>query len=158
MKDITTNTNPFLEQIQTVTLAGVMDRVSADMTGTAQRDMLSALRALAKFAGLDVATTRADAAMLRAAFEHLNEDRLGLTAKRLANIRSLSKSAVANFGTPRTWPGTNVTLTPEWHDLMELVDRRELQWTLGRLATFASAIRITPVSYTHLTLPTIYSV
>jgi integrase len=144
MKHITTKTNPFLGHIPTVTLAEVMDLVSADMIGTAQRDTLSALRSLAKFAGLEVATTRADAAMLRAAFEHLNEDRLGLTAKRLANIRSLSKSAIERFGTPRSWPGANAIRTPEWQDLMALVDKRERHWTLGRLATFASAGGIAP--------------
>ena len=59
MKDITTTTNPFLGQVQTVTLAEVMDRVSADMSGTARRDTLSALRSLAKFADFEAATTRA---------------------------------------------------------------------------------------------------
>ena len=157
MKDITTMTNPFLEQIPMVTLAEVLERVAADMSGTARRDTLSALRSLAKFANLEAATTRADAAMLRAAFEHLNEDRLGLTAKRLANIRSLSKSAVARFGTPRSWPGANARLTPEWQDLMTLVDRRELRWTLGRLATFASAIGITPVDVNRGTLSDLFA-
>lgn len=149
MKDITTMTNPFLEQVPTVTLAEVIDRVSADMNGTARRDTLSALRSLAKFANLDVAATRADATMLRAAFNHLNEDRLGLTAKRLANIRSLSKFAIERFGTPRSWPGANASLTPEWQDLMALIDRRELRWNLGRLATFASANGIAPCDVNH---------
>lgn len=144
MKNITTKTNPFLEQIPTVTLAEVMDRVSADMIGTARRDTLSALRSLAKFANLEVATTRADAAMLRAAFEHLNEDRLGLTEKRFANIRSLSKAAIERFGTPRSWPGSNAIRTLEWQDLMTLVDKGERHWAFGRLATFASANGIAP--------------
>ena len=41
MKYITTMTNPFLEQVPTVTLAEVIGRVEEDMNGTARRDTLS---------------------------------------------------------------------------------------------------------------------
>ena len=134
-----------------ITLAEVLASAESGLAGTARRDTRSAFAALAR-AGTDLAGTVASPARVRAVLDGLAPARLGLSAKRQANVRSLVIRAVERFGQPRRRVTTAIALAPAWRDLMATIQDRQHRWALSRLACFASAAGVAPGEVTGETL------
>ena len=126
-----------------VTLAQVLAAAEGALKGTALRDTRSAFAALAR-GGVDLAAVLATAATVRALLDGLSPARLGVAAKRLANIRSLVTQAVERFGQRRTWVTKEIPLSPAWASLFAQIAAKEHRWALGRLASFCSLQGIAP--------------
>jgi hypothetical protein len=80
------------------TLADVVARVQRECHGTARRDTVSAFRCLAARLNLDLATIPATPAAVRSLLGDLTPGSLGVSTKRLANLRSAITRAVERFG------------------------------------------------------------
>jgi integrase len=155
MKDSTTtelaNTQVF-DTGNTLFLSTVITQVAAEMHRSQRRDTLSAFNALKKHAGVHFATTPANAVTLREILASLNANNLGISPKRLANIRSLVSQAVARFGMQHRWIANDIELAPEWGVLMELAPKREYRWSLSRLACYCSVVGVSPANVCPQTL------
>ena len=81
---------------------------------------------------------------MRTVLDGLSAARLGVTEKRLANIRSLVTKAVERFGQRRTWVTKEIPLSPAWQDLLARIEGKEHRWGLGRLACYGTVKGIDP--------------
>lgn len=133
-------------------LSDVIARAKTELDGSQRRDTLSAFNALEKRAGIDLSDTPATAVTLRPILANQNASTLGISPKRLANIRSLVTQAVARFGMSRRWITKDIELAPAWRDLMELVPKREYRWSLSRLACYCTVVGIAPAAVRPQTL------
>lgn len=136
------------------TLLDVRNQVAATMTGTVRRDTLSALDALAKATKMDLAGTAATPAAVRSLLTARSAAQLDLSTKRYANICSLVRAAVRQFGGRAV--SARLVLAPEWAELLDRIPRRQYRWGLNRLATFASNRDIRPAEVTGKTLLAFY--
>ena len=134
------------------TLADVLADCEAALTDAALRDTRSAFRFLDKQAGVELGVTLARPQEVRKIFAGLSHVRLEISAKRLANIRSLVGSAVKRFGMRRTWITREVALDPAWAELLARIPDREHRWALGRLACYCTVKGIRPTEVTPETL------
>lgn len=136
----------------TVFLSGVIARIKAELNHSQRRDTLSAFNALQKHAGVCFASTPASAVTVRPILANLNANTLGISPKRLANIRSLVSQAIVRFGMQRRWITKDIKLVPEWQELMDSVPKREYRWSLSRLACYCSVVGISPADVCPQTL------
>ncbi len=134
------------------TLADVLAACEAKLEGTALRDTRSAFRFLSGKAGIELADTPARPADLRHALAGLSAARLGISDKRLANIRSLVIRAVERFGMQRIWITREIQLAPEWLALFDKIETREHRWALSRLAVYCTVKAIAPADVSSETL------
>ena len=137
----------------TLFLSDVIARVKAELDGSQRRDTISAFNALKKPAGVRFAPPPANAVTVRQILASLNANTLGISLKRLANIRSLVSQAVVRFGMQRRWITKDIKQAPEWHALMGLAPKREYRWSLSRLACYCSVVGISPASTKPRLLP-----
>lgn len=147
MNDFTAITVPDAEVFSGTrpdTLAELVARVEAEMTDTGRRDTLSALRVLADKAKLDLEATPATAEAVRPLLEALTAPALGVTPKRLVNVRSLVTRAVERFGAPRSWITRSITPAPEWQALLAKAPKRQYAWSLSRLACYCTVKGLRP--------------
>lgn len=124
----------------TSSLEDVRRLVSERGTGTKRRDMLSALDTVPRAFERPLAGIQAAPKALRALFEAPCPS---LSPKRLANVRSLTKAAVATYGAPAVPITKRIPLSPAWAALLALAPRVE-RIPLYRLACFCTAMRIPP--------------
>jgi integrase len=87
-----------------------------------QRDMASALTALAKALGRLPETILADPKMLRAEMKGLTAAMVGLKAGRWRNVKSLVGSALAHFGIAVVQGRNRIAPSPAWLAILELLD------------------------------------
>jgi integrase len=127
-----------------ISLAEVVSRVESEMTGTRQRDTLSAFRSIATKGEIDLAAIPATANEVRIHLEALTASDLGVTPKRLANIKALIAGAIERFGAPRTWITRSVTPAPQWQALLAKAPKREYVWSLSRLACYCTVKGLRP--------------
>ena len=134
------------------TLADVLARCEADLSGTELRDTRSAFRFLEKRMAVDLGSTIARPRDLRSVFEPASPARLGITAKRLANIRSLIGKAVERFGLKPTYVTREIPLAPAWVELMQTIEVKQHRWALSRFAAYCTVKGISPADVTCDTL------
>jgi integrase len=96
--------------------------------------------------GIELAATLARPQEVRQIFAGLSPARLGISEKRLANIRSLVGSAVGRFGMRRTWITREIALDQNWSDLLARVPDRQHRWGLSRLACYCTIKGIEPAA------------
>ena len=103
------------------TLADVIARIEADesLAPVARRDLCSAVRAVAKFAGLPPAAVSIDVPKLRKTLESVQPARFRMSARRISNIRSLFVKALIRTGAPVEPLRLGASLTPEWRRLRD---------------------------------------
>jgi integrase len=138
-------------------LADVLAACEAEMEGAPLRDARSAFRFFADRVGIDLAATLARPADLREIFAALNHATLGVSEKRLANIRSLIASAVDRFGMRRTFVTREIPLDANWTALLDRIGEREHRWALSRLAAYCTVKGIPPQAVTPETLVGLYA-
>lgn len=141
--------SPFTSRI---TLADVRDCAVAATQGAAQRDLLSAFRFLTQRLSVDLNAVVATAASVRTIFETTLPARVDVSAKRLANIRSLVGKAVAQHGMHRGCVTRGGMIDPTWSSLLAQFEPAQYRSGLSRLARFASANDIMPDAVTSQTL------
>lgn len=127
-----------------ITVADVIARAEVELEGSALRDTRSAFQCLISKLDLDPETTPATLRALREILGALTPGLLGVSEKRLANIRSLVTRAVERFGMSRSVLGRRVTLAPEWEALLARAEPQEYRHGLNRFASFCSATGIAP--------------
>jgi len=137
---------------KTLFLSDVVAHIETELDGSQRRDTLSAFNALKKHAGISLATTPATAVTVRPILASLNANDLDISAKRLANIRSLVSQAVTRFGMQRRWITKEISLSPEWQALMTQVPKREYRWSLSRLACYGTVVGVSPADVCPQTL------
>jgi integrase len=127
------------------TMADIAERVTAasDLTLTRQRDLLSALRRLAKLTGRNLGDIPADMSVIRGLLDAINPPSTGITQKTVSNLRSDLAAAMAAAGLLRL-KTARVPLTTEWRQLHSLVDDRRTREGLSRFCRFCAMNGITP--------------
>ena len=129
-----------------VTLAGVLAALERDgkLTATRRRDLVSAVKRVAILLGDEPAAIALDMAAISARLAAVNPVAVGITTKRLANIRSDFLAAVKASGMMPVNALGKSPLSPAWTDLFERLSGRRPIIGLSRLARFASARGLAP--------------
>ena len=137
-----------------ITLADVMAKAAADITLTAiqRRDMVSALKRIAKVFATALDTIEASPRRLRALFALKSAAQLGLSDKSFANIRSLAIQALSRYGTPDLPITRRFAMTPVWRELLDRIEKPYNRQTLHRLAIYCSRTGLSPEDVTPDTL------
>ena len=145
MPSLTHSTHAVAEH-PSLSLADVLARVEADpaLTPRSRADMLSALRTLRRVLGLSLAAVPADPALLRRHLADACPARVGVSAHRWHNIRSLTLKALGRAGVP-TLPGrSGDALTGAWEQLSCLLPDPGTRYRLSRFMRHCSARSIEP--------------
>jgi integrase len=131
-----------------LTLAGVLAALACDgkLAGTRQRDLISAVKRVAVLLGDGPGAIALDMAAISARLAAVNPVAVGITSKRLINIRSDFLAAVTASGLlpVKVKPGGKPALNPAWIGLFGSLSGRRAHIGLSRLARYASARGIAP--------------
>ncbi len=129
-----------------VTLAGVLAALEHDdnLTGTRRRDLVSAVKRVATLLGDEPAAIPLDMGAISAGLAAVNPVAVGITTKRLANIRSDFLAGAKASGVMPVKPGSKSPLSRAWIDLFQRLSGRRALIGLSRLARHASARGIAP--------------
>jgi integrase len=127
-----------------ITLADIVKRANAELKSTARRDTASAFRCLATKLDVDLAAIPATAEAVRELVGDLTPGELGVSSKRLANLRSLIVRAVERFGMRRQVVTRAVPLSKAWSDLLARAEPSYYRHGLNRLGVYCSATGIAP--------------
>jgi integrase len=130
----------------TITLATVLAALEQPngLAASRHRDLRSAVRRVAVLLGNEPAAIPLDMGVIGARLAAVNPVAVGLTAKRLANIRSDFLAAVRASGVMPVKGKGRSRLSPAWVDLFERLSGRRAHIGLSRLARYASRQGITP--------------
>lgn len=133
------------KDLKIITLKDVLATCVLEFSGGQLRDTRSAFRALSERAGVDLEETIAVAHVVRPLLDNLDPATLGVSTRRLDNIRSLIRGAVDRFGQKRRSPlNPDKDLLPSWRDLIARIEVREHRWALTQLALYCSGIGMDP--------------
>ncbi len=135
-----------------VTLADVAAKASVELAGIARRDTGSAFRSLAARLDVDLATVPATPAAVRALIGDLTPGALGVSPKRLANLRSLVVRAVERFGMRQRVATRAVPLSAAWAELLPRAEPKYYRNGLNRFAAYCSAMGFAPGEVSSQTL------
>jgi integrase len=129
-----------------ITLAGVIDRLEgkADLGPTRRRDLISAVRTAARLLHRNPAEIAASLPDLRDRLETIHPLQAGLSAKRLANVKSDLAAAVNMARTTIRIRPRKRGLRPEWEAFIGSLEQPWQRYTFARLARFCSAANIKP--------------
>ena len=129
-----------------VTLAGVLAALErhGKLSATRRRDLVSAVKRVAILLGNEPAAIALDMAAISARLAAVNPVAVGITTKRLANIRSDFLAAVKASGVMPVKALGKSPLSPAWVDLFARLSGRRAHIGLSRLARFASARGLAP--------------
>jgi integrase len=129
-----------------VTLATVLAALERDvgLAPTRRRDLISAVKRVAELLGQEPAAILFDMAVISAGLAAVNPIAVGMSPKRLANIRSDFRAALK---ASRTMPVTGrdkAPLSPAWLELFRRLSGRRAHIGLSRLARHANGEGIDP--------------
>jgi integrase len=130
--------------VEAMTLASMLaalDR-SGELSATRRRDLRSAVKSVANLLGDEPAAIPLDIPRISARLRTINPLAAGMTAKRLANIRSDFLAATRFCGVQQVTASKR--LSPEWAKLFQRLTGRRAHIGLSRLARYASARGIKP--------------
>ena len=116
------------------------------LSATRLRDLTSAVKRVANLLGDEPAALPLDIASISARLKTINPLAAGMTAKRLANIRSDFLAAAKVCGVQPV--AGRKSLSPEWAKLFKRLSGRRTHIGLSRLARYASARGSGPVTST----------
>jgi integrase len=131
-----------------VTLADVLTALEREgkLTATRKRDLVSAVKRVANLLGDEPAAIALDMPAISARLAAVNPVAVGITSKRLSNIRSDFLAAVKAAGLMpvNVKSRGKPVLSPAWVDLFQRLSGRRAHIGLSRLARFASARGLAP--------------
>lgn len=139
-------------------MADVLGRAEAEMTGTKHRDTVSGFSSAAKALGVDWQAVPATPTALRDLLNSRCAAELGLSDRRWSNICSLIRGAFDQFGTFERSVTKRIPLTDAWVSLLASVPKIQKHWKDGltRLACYCSALQVAPSGVTQEILLTFY--
>ena len=118
-----------------------------DLSFSRRREIASAMRALAAWTQIPLAMMPASATYLRERFERIHHDNIGVTKRRLQNVRSLIMAAFRAQGLSTQLAGYMETMNEDWQVLWSLIeDSTYFRTELSRLFRYCSKQKIQPVS------------
>ena len=132
-----------------ITLAELLLQVqnNDDLSFSRRREIASALRALATWTQIPLAMMPASATYLRERFERIHHDNIGVTKRRLQNVRSLIMAAFRAQGLSTQLAGYMETMNQDWQYLWGLIESNTYFRTeLSRLFRYCSKQKISPIS------------
>ena len=127
------------------TLANVISALQcADLSARRRRDLVSAIHTAARLLNRNVAELPADMATLRERLAGIHHVQAGMSAKRLANVKSDLAAAlrVADAAIPK--PRHQIVRTPEWDAFLRSLTPPWRRFCLARLANYCSANSLSP--------------
>jgi integrase len=127
------------------TLADAITKLEAlpNLPNAKRRDLISAIKRTATFAGREPADLPADAPALRAILAKIHPAQAGIAAKSLANIKAnLAKALLLTRIFPRELP--KVERTEGWADFFEYAEAKSQEWILARFAAYCCSRRLEP--------------
>jgi hypothetical protein len=124
----------------------VLDALEHDkkLAGTRRRDLVSAAKRVAILLGNEPAAIPLDMGAISARLAAVNPVAMGISTKRLANIRSDFLAGAKASGVMPAKPESKSPLTPAWVDLFARLSGRRAHIGLSRIARFASARGLAP--------------
>ncbi len=141
-----TQSRAIFTSVAGMNLQQLRDQVAAQAIGTIRRDQLSALDTAARVFGRPLVSIRATPGAVRDLFGTTAGPEVGVSAKRLANIRSDVGKALRLYGAPVPAITKRIPLAPDWSQLLYSVEIRHHRMALNRFACFCSAVGIGPTA------------
>lgn len=131
---------------RSATLADVITALkrARGLSATRVRDLASAVKRVAVLLGNEPAAIAVDISAISARLVAVNPVAVGITPKRLANIRSDFLAALKASGSIPASAFRKSPLSRAWLELFESHSGRRVQIGLSRLARYASARRLEP--------------
>ncbi|MFL6305083.1 MAG: tyrosine-type recombinase/integrase [Candidatus Sulfotelmatobacter sp.] len=135
---------------QCATLAHVLARLKHKnaLGETRRRDLLSAVKGVARLLGDEPQAIPLQMAAISGRLGQVNPVAIGISCKRLANIRSDFMAALRLVGAVPVKTGRTSTLSRDWVDFFGRLASRRAHIGLSRLARFASVAGIAPKEVT----------
>jgi len=138
-------TSPIEANSGPITLASVLTSLDqAEGAATRLRDALSATRRVAELLGDTPSAVVLDMPEIAVKLGRINPVAVGMTPKRLANIRSDFLAAVRMSGVSSIKAKPKGPLSPAWSELFSCLSERRAQIGLARFARHASTREIEP--------------
>jgi integrase len=137
---------PTAQPARPVTLAGVLAALERDgkLSTTRRRDLVSAVKRVARLLGDEPAAIPLDLAAISARLAAVNAVAVGISPKRLANLRSDLLAAARATGVVPAKVKGKLPLSRAWIDLFARLSGRRAHIGLSRLARYASARGLAP--------------
>ena len=131
---------------QPATLADVLTALkrARGLSGTRIRDLVSAVKRVAALLGDEPGAITVDVSALSAGLAIVNPVAIGITTKRLANLRSDFLAALKASGLIPASAFRKSALNPAWRELFQSHAGRRVEIGLSRLARYASSRGLAP--------------
>ena len=144
---ITDNANPFSDP-QIPSLAWLRERIEhhSNLPRQQRRDMASACNTTAKWFGLSPSAIPASAAFLRKRYERLHPNHVGVTTRRIGNVKSLLLRAIREAGLSSALASYQCPLSPEWQSLYDQIDDKYQRTGLSRFMRYCTKQGILPAA------------
>ena len=144
---ITDNANPFSDP-QIPSLAWLCQRIEhhSELPRQQRRDMASACNTTAKWFGLSPSAIPASTAFLRKRFERLHPNHVGVTTRRIGNVKSLLLRAIREAGLSSALASYQCPLSPEWQSLYDQIDDKHQRAGLSRFLRYCTKQGILPAA------------
>lgn len=127
-------------------------QTTGQLSAVRRRDLRSAVARVAALLGEDPARLRLDLESVAARLSAVNPVAAGLSAKRLANIRSDFLAAVRQSGLHPVMPLAKSELSSHWQTMMGRLPAKRHRLGLTQLARYASTAQIDPAEIDDATL------
>lgn len=122
------------------------------LTEAQRKAYRSAINTVAKIRGLPASQISADVGTIRGILQSAHPAQLGITRKRMANLKSDLKRAMECAGLIIRPPGREAH-SAEWRAFMKLTPVKQQAWGISRLAVYCSLRGIAPHEVTDAVLP-----
>lgn len=119
-----------------------LDKV--DVTPVQRRDLKSAVQTLCRLIGQPPSAVPANVAWVHVRLRRIHPAQIGLSAKRLKNIRSSVLKALELCGASRSRSDWLSQPSQTWADLLAQVPDQHDVWKLTQFAQYCSALNVTP--------------
>ena len=128
------------------TFEQVRDQIASDYSIVHQdrMDMVSAINRLEKWFGQPLSMIPASAKFLRQKFKAFHHDQVGVTRRRVQNVRSLVLRAMRTVGLTTKLAPYQSPMTKEWKALFDALPDRYAKTSLSRIMRYCSKQGILP--------------
>ena len=132
--------NPFADP-SLLSLESVRDQIAAriDILRPARMDMVSACNATGKWFDLPLNAIPASTSFLKPKFDRLHPSHIGVSSRRIENVRSLLLRAFRTVGIATSLQPYGCPMSSAWQELFDRIGDRYLKTWLSRLIRFCSS-------------------